>query len=191
MISLRAHGDSTGDLNDFGYSARHDVEAAIDWLEHNHPGRPVVVWGQSLGSAAAIFAAGELGDRVRGYILESPYQDLRTAVWNRTQVYLPPVLDVLAYAGLLMVRPLVLPDADRISPVQAITEVPPSIPVLFLAGRADTRARPEESKALAERIRSHAQLVTIADADHLHLANADPAAYRSAVMNFVASCRSK
>jgi hypothetical protein len=40
-------------LNDFGYSARQDVLAAVDWLEHNHFGRPVVVWSQSLGAAAA------------------------------------------------------------------------------------------------------------------------------------------
>ena len=191
MISLRAHGDSTGELNDFGYSARQDVLAAIDWLEHNHPGRPVVVWGQSLGAAAAVFAAEEIGERVCGYILECTYRDLRTAVWNCTRRYLPPVLNVIAYAGLLTVKPLVLADGDRLSPIDAITGVPPSVPVLFLAGGADTRARPEESKALAERIRSHARLLTIADAEHLQLADADPATYRAAVLDFVASCRSK
>ena len=31
-ISLRAHGDSTGEINDFGWSARHDVAAAVDFL---------------------------------------------------------------------------------------------------------------------------------------------------------------
>ena len=61
MISLRAHGDSSGDSNDIGYSARHDVVAAVEFLERKHPGRPIVVMGVSLGSAAAIFAAQELG----------------------------------------------------------------------------------------------------------------------------------
>jgi len=32
MISLRAHGDSTGDFNDVGYSARHDVVVAVEFL---------------------------------------------------------------------------------------------------------------------------------------------------------------
>jgi uncharacterized protein len=31
-ISLRAHGDSTGEVNDFGFSARHDVVASVRWL---------------------------------------------------------------------------------------------------------------------------------------------------------------
>ena len=83
MISHRAHGDSTGEFDDAGYSARRDVYAAVEFLEQRRPGRPVIVDGNSLGSAAAIFAAGELGHRVAAYILESPYQDLKIAVWNR------------------------------------------------------------------------------------------------------------
>ena len=38
MISLRAHGDSTGEFNDIGYGA-HDVVAAVEFLERRHPGR--------------------------------------------------------------------------------------------------------------------------------------------------------
>jgi dipeptidyl aminopeptidase/acylaminoacyl peptidase len=33
LVSLRAHGDSTGEINDFGYSARHDVVATVEFLE--------------------------------------------------------------------------------------------------------------------------------------------------------------
>jgi len=97
LISLRAHGDSSGSVNDIGYSARHDVVAAVDFLRKRRPGKPVIVFGVSLGSAAAAFAAEELGDRVQGYVLESPYQDLKTAVWHRTQTYLPPIVDYTAY----------------------------------------------------------------------------------------------
>ena len=75
MISFRAHGDSTGEFNDVGYSARQDVVAGVEFLEKKRPGHSIVVMGVSLGSAAAIFASAELGHRVRGYILESPYQD--------------------------------------------------------------------------------------------------------------------
>ena len=52
LISFRAHGDSTGELNDFGYGGRHDVIAAVRWLRERHPGRPVVLWGRSMGAAA-------------------------------------------------------------------------------------------------------------------------------------------
>jgi alpha-beta hydrolase superfamily lysophospholipase len=92
LISLRAHGDSTGNYHDIGFSARRDVWAAVEFLEAHRPGQPVVVMGTSMGAAVATFAASELGNRVQGYILESPYQDLKTAAWNRTDVYLPPLL---------------------------------------------------------------------------------------------------
>ena len=51
--------------------------AAVEFLKARKPDRPVVIMGTSLGAAAAVFAAGELGHRVAGYILESPYQDLK------------------------------------------------------------------------------------------------------------------
>ena len=59
-VTLRAHGDSTGEANDFGWSSRHDVAAGVKFLQQQCPGQPVYVVGRSLGAAAAIFAAQEL-----------------------------------------------------------------------------------------------------------------------------------
>ncbi|WP_439620819.1 alpha/beta hydrolase [Gemmata sp.] len=188
MVSQRAHGDSTGAVNDFGFSGRFDVVAAVEWLRARHPGRPVVVWGRSLGSAAALFAAAALGDRVTGYVLECPYQDLRTATRNRTRNYLPPILEFVAYAGLTAVAPLVLPDADAISPLGAARRVPPSARVLVLAGSADRRATLAEAAAITGAIGARAELVAIAGGDHLRLADADPERYRAAVLAHLEAC---
>ncbi|AWM41405.1 Alpha/beta hydrolase family protein [Gemmata obscuriglobus] len=188
MISFRAHGDSTGDVNDFGYSGRHDVIAAVEWLRARHPGRPVVVWGQSLGSAAAVFAAEELGNRVAGYILECPYQDLRTATRNRTRMYLPPGLEFVAYTGFSVVAPMLLSNINDISPLTAAARIPASARVLVLAGSADRRARPTEAAAIADAIGERAELVVIEGGDHLHLAAAEPERYRKAVTGFLERC---
>ena len=185
-VTLRAHGDSTGELNDFGFSARHDVVAAVDWIEKNQPGHRIVVFGQSLGAAAAIFAAKQLGTRVSGYILESPFRDVRSAVWRRLQLRLPWGLDWVAYAGLSTVSPWVIPNLDRISPLAAIDTIPSSVPVLILAGSADRRVPLDETRAIANRISTHARLVAIAG-DHLQLDQADPATYRSAVFDLITS----
>ena len=122
MISLRAHGDSSGDYHDVGFRLRRDVWAAVEFLEARRPGRPIVVMGTSMGAAAAVFAASELGHRVQGYILESPYQDLKTAAWNRTDVYLPPVLSHAAYLGLRAVGPLFSPTWMRFHPCSRSAE---------------------------------------------------------------------
>ncbi|MFL5331487.1 MAG: alpha/beta hydrolase [Gemmataceae bacterium] len=103
--TLRAHGDSTGERNDFGYSARHDVVAAVDELQRRRPESRVIVFGQSMGAAAALFAADELQHHVDGYVLECPYEHLFKAVRNRTRAELPMGLDWIAYAGLRTVSP--------------------------------------------------------------------------------------
>ncbi|MDB5309865.1 MAG: alpha/beta hydrolase [Gemmataceae bacterium] len=191
MPTLRAHGDSTGNVNDFGHSARHDVAAAVGWLGANRADRSVVVWGQSLGAAAAVFAAADLGPRVCGYVLECPYRDLHTAVRNRTRHYLPPVVDAVAYAGLWVTAPLVLPNGGKISPLEAASGMPPDLPVLVLAGGADRRALPGEARAIADHLGPRAELVVIEGGDHLALARADPDRYRAAVLGFLERCRGR
>ncbi len=181
LVSLRAHGDSTGEVNDFGYSARHDVVAAVGFLERERPGRPVVVNGTSMGAAAAIFAAAELGERVGGYILESPYRDLHQAIRNRTALYLPPVLDRVAFTGAILVGPLVLSEAERIAPIDHVEGIPASVPVLFLSGTKDDRALSSEAEELCDRISGHGRLVLFEGAGHGCLVRSDRARYAEAV----------
>jgi pimeloyl-ACP methyl ester carboxylesterase len=189
LVTLRAHGDSSGDRNDFGYSARHDVIAAVVWLEQNCT-RPPVIWGRSLGAAAGLFAAGELENRVGGYILECPYRDLRTAVRNRTRTHLDPPLDGIAYAGLSLTAPLVLDDVDRISPYDAAAGISRSVPVLILAGGNDSRATPAEAIAIGERIGARAEVIVFDGAEHLGLHRTDPERYRKVALRFLAACPS-
>ncbi len=185
LISFRAHGDSTGTFNDIGYGARHDVLAAIDFLERRRPGKPILIHGTSLGAAAAVFASGELAGRVHGYILECPYRDLRTAVRNRTRLYLPPVLDWVAFQGLMIASPLVLPHLKKIAPVEAVTGIPRSIPILILAGGEDRKATADESRSIYERVRSHARLSVYKTADHLRLQSSEPERYRKELLDFL------
>ena len=184
MISLRAHGDSSGDYHDVGFSARQDVVAAVDFLEARRPGRSVVIMGTSMGAAAAVFAAGALGHRVRGYILESPYQDLKTAAWNRTDVYLPPLFSHAAYLGLRTVGPFFLPNLDDISPLRAISGIPNDVPVLILAGAADRLARPAEAQALYHQVVAHGRLVLFSRAGHHDLPASDPDLFKQTLLKF-------
>jgi alpha-beta hydrolase superfamily lysophospholipase len=185
MITLRAHGDSTGEVNDMGYSARQDVVAGVEFLERRSTGKPIIVHGLSMGGAAAVFASAELADRVQGYVLESPYRDLKTAVRNRTEHALPPILDRLAYIGLLAVAPLVLPDLDKLSLVEAIGGVPPEVQVLILAGGKDPVARPEEAKAILDSVRTHGRLVIFEQAGHLNFPETCPGLYERSLLDFL------
>ena len=185
-ISLRAHGDSTGELNDVGWSARHDVAAAVRFLRREYPERPIVIVGRSLGAAAAIFAADELKADVAGYFLEQPYKDLRSAVWNRLHNHLPPVLDWVAYRGLRLWSPAFLPvDPDQISPYDRIGSIPPGVPVTVITGSADRHATLDDVKAVAGRVQSGARLVVFEGAAHEPLDRKDPKLYRTTLFDLL------
>jgi pimeloyl-ACP methyl ester carboxylesterase len=181
LVSLRAHGDSTGEYNDYGYSSRHDVAAGVAFLRRRCPESPVVVNGVSLGAAAALFAAELVRDDVAAWVLESTYRDLRTALRNRTEIYLPPPVSHAAYFSLSLTGQLFIPTAEEVTPLRAIDAIPPTQPVLILAGACDDRARPEEARALYERVAGHGKLVWFERAGHEMLVRADPGLYRAAV----------
>jgi alpha-beta hydrolase superfamily lysophospholipase len=184
-VSLRAHGDSSGEINDIGYSARHDVIAAVEFLERERPGHPILILGTSMGAAAATFASEKLGSRVAGYILEAPYLDLKVAVRNRTRGALPIGLEWVAYQGLITVAPYILPDLDKISPREAIGGIPDEVPVLMITGAEDRKSTPEQVEAIFDRVRSHGKLVVFEKAGHLHYHETDPGRYRSELLDFV------
>jgi uncharacterized protein len=138
-----------------------------------------------MGAGAAMFASGELGHRIKGYVLESPYRDLKIAVRNRIENALPPLLDRIAYLGLLAVSPLIFFDLESISPVVAISGIPVDVPVLILAGGEDPVARPDEAQAIFERVRSHGKLILFEHAGHMNFPEMYPDLYQRSVLGFL------
>lgn len=185
-ITFRAHGDSSGDINDVGYSARHDVAAAVDFLRRELPDRKVVIVAQSLGAAAAIYGAGECAGEVDGYFLESPYLNLKTAVWNRCENYLIPPFDCAAYLALRLWAPVFLPvDVDLLDTSRHVGDIPAHVPVVFLAGDEDRHARIEEVKALHGQIQSHARLKTVPGCAHTQVLQNHPEIYHETIVELI------
>jgi uncharacterized protein len=185
-ITFRARGDSTGEVNDFGWSARHDVVTAAEFLHKEFPGQSLFIVGRSFGAAAAIFAAEELDGKVAGYFLEQPYKDLKSAVWNRLQHHLPPGFDWAAYAGLRLWATVLLPEnLDRISPFDHIGDIPASVPIVIAGGTADRHAPISEVRNLFDRVQDHATLVVFEGAEHVPLNRYDPALYRTSLFRLL------
>jgi len=184
-ISFRAHGDSSGRIEDFGFSSRYDVEAAVDYLHGQFPGRGVVLVGNSLGSAAAIYAARSLDHQVAGYFLESPYRDLATAVWNRTSA-VPPPFNWMAFWGMRMWGKMLLPEnAQLIQPIDYIGAIPADVPITLVAARHDRWCRLWEVTDLYQKVQSHAQLVVIDSDRHGACSRTDPSRYNAALLHLL------
>lgn len=181
-ISMRAHGDSSGSVNDFGYGARHDVVASVQFLKHEMPGRLIVIVGESLGAAAAIFSAGECAGHVCGYVLVSPYTDLSTTVWNRCDHFLYPPFSHAAYFGLRLWAPVFMSESpSAISPLSHIADIPANVPVTIFAGDGDLHVRLEESRTLQEKIRSHATLIIVHGGGHHEVRTLHETEYRQVI----------
>ncbi len=184
-LTLRAHGDSGGDLNDIGYSAQRDVAAALRWLREHHPGQPVVLFGQSLGAAAAVFAAARPDVAVAGLWLECPYRDLATAVDDRLRLHLPALLRPFAWAGLRLWSLALLPHLADIAPAAAMAKVPPQLPVWVLAGGQDQQAPVDGARAV---LGNHlGKLVVFPTGAHLGLRLADEATWLREWQAFLAA----
>ena len=166
-ISVRAHGDSEGESNDAGWSARHDVHAAIAHLRQGHPARRIVLHGISLGAAASLFAAEE-DPSVNGLLLVGPYGDLRDAIRARTRRYLPWGIEAIAYGALRAAAPFMLPELDQIRPLEAAHRVRTDMPMLIVAGERDQRAPAEVARAIADH-HAHAEVVIASHLDHERL----------------------
>jgi alpha-beta hydrolase superfamily lysophospholipase len=191
-ISARGHGDSTGSVVDAGWSARHDVVAGVAFLEREASHPKVLVVGISMGAAAAIFAAESLGTRVSGYLLESPYRDLKSAVEKRTSIYLPPGLRTLAYAGLRFWSPVFLSaPLEDVSPIMWASSIPPTVPTVFLSGSDDERAPTNEVKELSDRVPGPTDVVVFEGASHQLLFSFDPHLYDRTLLQLISQIEAK
>ncbi len=162
-VTQRAHGDASGERNDFGWSARLDAMAALDWAIARRT-TPVVLHGSSLGAAAICHASPGIPsaswERISGIVLESPYTDLSAAVRARTAMHLPPLLDWVAAEALELAAPLFVSTPETESPLRSFKAVPADCPVLLLAGTDDRHAPPSQAMEYRASRHSWCTLVT-------------------------------
>lgn len=151
-LTLRGHGDSGGERNDIGPSARRDIIAGVELLEERVDACAVVVVGRSLGSAAALLAAPTLEGRVDGYFLESPYTALDEAIQRRADDLMPRLLSAPLIAGMRLWSPLFVDGGfANARPIDALARVDPDVPVVLINGTADRRVTAADIEAFVGR----------------------------------------
>ena len=100
LLDLRHHGQSGGRRSTFGDLERQDVRAAVAYARRAVAG-PVVLWGVSLGAAAASLAAAD-DPAVAGLVCDSTLRSLRDTVRH----HLEPVRAARAGGSASCPRPL-------------------------------------------------------------------------------------
>lgn len=186
VFDFRKHGESAGERVSLGYHERQDFEGAVDFLRERNPGARVVLYGVSMGAAAALLAAEETPE-VAAVIADSPFSSIEHTVTHHVDLVfgLPrfPFGSALLTA-LEMRGGFDREDFDLERAVVAIGDRP----LLVVAGGEDRRMPAELQRRLAEKSTSTQSMFrSFPGARHGAAYRTDPENYEAMVNEFLSN----
>ncbi|MBQ7566093.1 MAG: alpha/beta hydrolase [Oscillospiraceae bacterium] len=162
LVDQRAHGESGGRFSGFGLAERNDLLSWLDWLSRETATKRTVVWGVSMGCAAASYVSDRIGDRVQALVLDCGYTSPReqfASVGRRRHVPWRLTLPVIRAT----VRLLKGVDINE-STTAALSRT--TIPAAFLYGEADDTVSAETFGAIYDACASEKIIITVPGAAH-------------------------
>ena len=145
LVDFRGSGGSSGNATSLGFYEARDIAASLELVSSKRPGDRVILWGVSMGGAAALRAVGRLGAVADALIVEAPFSTMRSAVVNRFETLGAPtfgLVDLFMFWGGYQQGF----DAFAHNPVEYANDV--RIPTLFLLGAEDKRVLQPEGRAI-------------------------------------------
>ena len=174
---LRGQGESTATKCMLGTTEVDDLLAIIDQVKSE--GRPIVLFGASMGAGISIAAAAKVPGKIIGVIGDGAYREgmepvvgfFRENRWPVSLVYLP----VGAHLAFWYSSPKQFDRARHAAKLQC--------PLLLLHGDADPICPFTSAEAIANAA-PHGKLVRFEGGGHLDLAATDPERYLEALREF-------
>ncbi|UCH62931.1 MAG: alpha/beta fold hydrolase [Fidelibacterota bacterium] len=144
LPTLRAHGESGGELITFGHHEVKDLEAAYQYLANRPEVDPEKIGaiGTSMGGALVILYAAD-NPKIKAVVAESPYHELSKESVAAFTGMPWPIPALIVY---FLEQKLGFPLAS-VSPVNRIGEISPR-PVFIMMGGSDPMVPPEGGEAL-------------------------------------------
>jgi alpha-beta hydrolase superfamily lysophospholipase len=187
LFDLRHHGQSGGKITTLGYQERLDVEGAVRYaLAEPKAARPVVLWGISMGAAAALLAAADSPD-VAAVISDSSFLSFPDTVRHHLKLFLHlpsfPIAEEVIY-GLAWRGNFRASDFDLVKAVERIG----TRPILFVALQDDRRMPSSIARTLyAHAASPHRELIILPGKRHGEGFKQATELYEKAVQDFLAS----
>jgi alpha-beta hydrolase superfamily lysophospholipase len=182
LIDFRGSGGSDGNDTTIGVAEAEDVERTLDYVRAQWPGQPVVLFGQSMGSAAILRAVALRNIRPDALVLESPFDQLLSTVANRLDsMGLPafPLAHLLVFWGGVQHGF----NGFEHNPVEYAAHV--SCPILLLHGKRDRRVTLAQMQAIFEHLGGDKHLETFDNVGHSSYVAAEPNAWQQRVGTFL------
>ncbi len=185
LLDFRRHGKSGGELTSMGYLERLDIIGATRYLADSLQFKePIVVYGISMGAAAALLAAAE-EPAIAGLIVDSSFLSFDETIAHHANLFFHLPAFPIANEVSLFTKWRIGFDADEFDLRRAVQKIGDR-PILFMAGGADVRMPPEIARTLYEASPStHKNLVVIPNAPHGAGFRTEREMYMKAVLNFL------
>jgi uncharacterized protein len=182
LLDFRGSGGSSGSETTIGYNEADDVACAVAFALAEWPGQRLVLYGQSMGSAAILRATAVNGIQPDAIIVESPFDRLLSTVENRFDAMNVPSFP---FARLLVFWGGAQQGFNGFehNPVDYASHV--RCPVLHLHGEFDPRVTQEQAVAVFERFPGDKRFVLFPGAGHRPLLSESPDHWRQAVLDFL------
>ncbi len=186
LFDFRHQGQSEGTITTLGYQERLDVLGAVRYVRGEHKAaRPVVVWGISMGAAAALMAAADSSE-IDAVISDSSFRSMEDTAVHHLKLFLhlpafPIAYEVIHWAAWRGgFRPS---DLDLEKAVDRIGRRP----ILFVGVEGDRRMPPQIARTLFARSSSSGkQLLILPGTRHGEGFNQAKDQYQKAVREFLA-----
>jgi len=183
LMDFRRHGKSGEALTSMGYLERLDVIGAVHYLKDSlQIQTPIVVYGVSMGAAAALLAAAE-DPAIAGLIIDSSFLSFDETITHHAKLFFNLPKFPVASALILFTKWRVGFKAEDLDLQRAVQKIGDR-PILFIAGDEDTRMPPEIAQTLyAASPSSHKNIVIIPQASHGAAFRVDPETCTKAILD--------
>jgi uncharacterized protein len=182
LVDFRGTGGSSGSDTTLGVREAEDVAYSLAYAKRIWPGRPIVLYGVSMGAAAVLRAIATEAIQPDAVILESPFDSLLGTVGNRFNAMgLPafPSAELLVFWGSVQQGF----NGFTHNPADYARSV--TCPTLLLHGDQDPRVTVEQNDAIFQNLAGPKQLVSFPGAGHETLVVDAPEAWEQYVTKFV------
>lgn len=149
LVDMRANGTSGGDYSGLGWLDRRDVLSWVHWIKRQDPEASVILFGETMGGAAALAAVAEgLPEYVRGIVVNSPYANVYEQVdrklYEEWGIHFPPLIK--AASGVSKVAAgYAYGEGDMVRALQKV-----NLPVLIFQGEADEQVSMQDAFRLLQ-----------------------------------------
>lgn len=182
LVDFHGAGGSMGRETSLGLYEAQDVSAAYHYVERLHPGRPVVLYGMSMGAVAVLRAVAQDGLAPAALILQAPFGRLAAAArhhLNKAGLPAFPIAPLLLFWGGVQL------DADLFAhnPVDYAAHV--DRPTLLLIGQNDPYVSEAEANAIIQKLKGPRALSVCEGVGHDSCFTAAPLSWTDTVSRFL------